>query len=724
MRQSKRKKTGTKQVPSGQKGINPILSVAIIFKNEIRCLERCLTSLKPLQDAVPVQIVMADTGSDDGSREIAEKYADIVFDFPWMNDFAAARNAVLDRCTGSWILILDADEWMDEDCRQMAGFLQSTEYRGKYEAAAIKFRNYTSEVYGSEYTDFISSRMFRRDLHIRYVGAIHECWDKAPTKEALVRTLFHHDGYIDLGNAKGNEKRKRNMELLEKELEKKPEDLRTLLQCMDSSLGNAQYLWRALEGVRKKHTGWDRLGPLIFRSAVIAEHDPKKKGALIQEMHELFPDSIFTKIDLAYTEILYLGQEKRYDEAIGVGKGFLAALKDYRENGEGQEEVSAGTLISISPCREMMLRTYMAECYFQKGLTSDAVAMLETLRVEDIDGPTAQTILYIMLNLYIKNNIGMEGHMLRFWEKLTACGNAEELIKTFREVAFRCFTPKQRKLEDDAGQRHSYTIYLPMEGKDEIGNAAAMMEETDAAKLTQRLMEIEKWEEFPIYAIAHALLHGAQYPMPGSAVTLEEIDTLVGRLNAVDEAVPTLALRAADGALDDWTSLIWSRALTLAAVRSYHWDTEKETAPGQGVKLVQAFAKVEEKYLPRCYSPEALTRETVWTLPFMHRFGWYCAKAFQARNEGDAVTYISLLREGMRAAPETKKTVAYLLDEIERQEKERKIADAPAELLELAEQMRKVLAQFPDDHPAVLEIKRSPAYQKVSWLIEEPNITV
>lgn len=91
------------------------LSVAIIFKNEIRCLERCLKSLQPLRERLSLEVVMADTGSDDGSRAVAARYADILFDFPWINNFAAARNAVLDRCTGEWILVMDCDEWLDAD---------------------------------------------------------------------------------------------------------------------------------------------------------------------------------------------------------------------------------------------------------------------------------------------------------------------------------------------------------------------------------------------------------------------------------------------------------------------------------------------------------------------------------------------------------------------------------------------------------------------------------
>ena len=60
------------------------ISVAMIFKNEIRCLERCLKSLQPLRERFSMELVMADTGSDDGSRNLAEQYADILFDFPWI----------------------------------------------------------------------------------------------------------------------------------------------------------------------------------------------------------------------------------------------------------------------------------------------------------------------------------------------------------------------------------------------------------------------------------------------------------------------------------------------------------------------------------------------------------------------------------------------------------------------------------------------------------------
>ena len=64
----------------------PLLSIGMIVKNEERCLEKCLKALEPLRQAIPCELVIADTGSTDKTKEIASKYADILFDFIWVND--------------------------------------------------------------------------------------------------------------------------------------------------------------------------------------------------------------------------------------------------------------------------------------------------------------------------------------------------------------------------------------------------------------------------------------------------------------------------------------------------------------------------------------------------------------------------------------------------------------------------------------------------------------
>jgi len=94
------------------------ISVCMIVKNEEKVLARCLDSLRPIAD----EIIIADTGSTDATKEIAARYTDKIYDFTWVDDFAAARNFVFSKATKEYIYSADADEVLDEaNCKK---FLQ------------------------------------------------------------------------------------------------------------------------------------------------------------------------------------------------------------------------------------------------------------------------------------------------------------------------------------------------------------------------------------------------------------------------------------------------------------------------------------------------------------------------------------------------------------------------------------------------------------------------
>lgn len=88
------------------------ISLCMIVKNEEKVLARCLDSVKPAVD----EIVILDTGSTDATKDVAARYTDRIYDFPWVDDFSAARNASFAKASMTFTMWLDAD---DVRCRKI-----------------------------------------------------------------------------------------------------------------------------------------------------------------------------------------------------------------------------------------------------------------------------------------------------------------------------------------------------------------------------------------------------------------------------------------------------------------------------------------------------------------------------------------------------------------------------------------------------------------------------
>jgi glycosyltransferase involved in cell wall biosynthesis len=86
----------------------------MIVKNEQDNLPKCLASVEGIFD----EIVVVDTGSNDRTKEIAREFGANVFDFPWIDDFAAARNEALSHATGDYAFWLDADDVVEPEQRE------------------------------------------------------------------------------------------------------------------------------------------------------------------------------------------------------------------------------------------------------------------------------------------------------------------------------------------------------------------------------------------------------------------------------------------------------------------------------------------------------------------------------------------------------------------------------------------------------------------------------
>lgn len=289
----------------------PCLSLCMIVKNEEKNLSASLDSIKPIAD----EIIIVDTGSKDKTLEIAKKYADLLIQIPWDDDFSKARNISLEEATGEWILVMDADEiFCQEDMEALKEIiLQKQEYEGFF----IKVINRKKQIFGEEEESFSALRLFKNRKTYRFSGAIHEQIGYSIPSEKLAFTSIRiiHQGHHN--PAKNKERSKRNIRILEKELTNEPDHPfhRFNLGVEYMALHQFKKAIEQLEAIQLSET--DRLMWIsrYFKTLAycyIKEERWDAAQRIIQKGIHQFPDFP----DLYFLEAMRLTALHRYQEAL------------------------------------------------------------------------------------------------------------------------------------------------------------------------------------------------------------------------------------------------------------------------------------------------------------------------------------------------------------------------------------------------------------------------
>lgn len=144
------------------------ISLCMIVKNEEDVLERCLSSIQNIVD----EIIIVDTGSTDSTREIAYRFTDRVYDFPWCYDFAKARNVSFSYASMDYQMWLDADDILTKaDGEQLLALKQTLNpdtdiVMMKYD---VDFDSNDNPIFS-----YYRERLFKRSKNFNWVGEIHE----------------------------------------------------------------------------------------------------------------------------------------------------------------------------------------------------------------------------------------------------------------------------------------------------------------------------------------------------------------------------------------------------------------------------------------------------------------------------------------------------------------------------------------------------------------------
>lgn len=343
------------------------LSLCMIVKDEAETLEHCLNSV---QDLVS-EIIIVDTGSTDETRSICASFGAEVYEWAWTDHFADARNYGLDKATGDWILMLDADETIEfASATDILHFLAQDDA----DAHLVSMINYMGSRADPHHAFlFAQYRLFRNRIGFRYVNRVHEHLNTVEMAARLSDTslpefIIHHYGYMD-DRTEGKQKHRRNLVLLEKEQQIPGYD-----PWIDYHIASEYYrvgeyadAFHMLNQSISRFLEKEKLPPsLLYKmkyDILLATGSLDHALSGIDKVLQLYPDYV----DLKFYKGIFLFVERQYEEAIAVFRECLELGESDRyltRRGVGSFQAWA----LIGRCHEEMGAWPEAEAAYRQSL--------------------------------------------------------------------------------------------------------------------------------------------------------------------------------------------------------------------------------------------------------------------------------------------------------------------------------------------------------------------
>lgn len=299
------------------------------------------------------ELVVVDTGSQDGTVPLLLSLDANVLQQAWADDFALHRNFGLDHVKSDWILILDADERLTyEGWRLLQGLIRNA----NTVAYAFDIKNYHSQNDLSSFDTMQSYRLFRNGHNIRYEGLVHnqlaESIERAATRSGLAvekaPITIEHFGYA-LSPKGMNAKQHRIYTMVKKQLRLTPDDAYYQHHLLNICLAMGKF--DEAKAICR-HLNFEKLRPELrvqayYKASQVALHENafRESRAYVHKALAITPNASF----LHYLRSNIMYQMHRYDE------GIRAACKALELVNEGSSE-------------DKSIHLPLDECYYNVGM--------------------------------------------------------------------------------------------------------------------------------------------------------------------------------------------------------------------------------------------------------------------------------------------------------------------------------------------------------------------
>ena len=213
-----------------------MISAAIIVRNAEKTIAKCLDSIWGQVDEIVV--VFAGESTDKTVQKVNRYKGRKIktYEFKWVDDFAAARNFAFSKCTGDWILWIDADDTLETEStlKELVKLADSQEKLGQRVDMFSFPYYYHKNKSGSYDSVLLRDRLIRRSIFTEegaeWKYPVHEIivipdrksnMMNAPQNTGKKYDVVHHPEHAQ------EDKFKRNTRLLLKQLKEYRDDPRT-----------------------------------------------------------------------------------------------------------------------------------------------------------------------------------------------------------------------------------------------------------------------------------------------------------------------------------------------------------------------------------------------------------------------------------------------------------------------------------------------------------------
>lgn len=255
-----------------------LIAVVIMVKDEVDVI---IPTLQPLINGGIDSILVYDTGSTDGTQQVAHTYFEQhglihahIIEEPFI-DFATSRNRSLDLAEElfpniPFFLMLDA-EWYTYNVGELIEFCKTNEH---YIAPGTQGGCYAIRLVTlQDNIDNYTPRLIRRGKNARYAGVVHESIQQRSSGQ-LPKTVYFEYAPKETGREKSKQRCARDLQLLKKSLANDPTNLRTMFYLGQT----CQFLddWDQAIYYYKKRAGLGEISEerylALYRIACAIEH--------------------------------------------------------------------------------------------------------------------------------------------------------------------------------------------------------------------------------------------------------------------------------------------------------------------------------------------------------------------------------------------------------------------------------------------------------------------